>query len=199
MRLHRTVKMNKVTVDPENPAEEALSEAAKIVSGGGLIVYPTDTVYGVGCVLDEEPVKRVYALKGRGWDTPLSVAFSNLEEVRHYTFLSHEQEEYVTKEFMNGTTFILKKKHVPDYVTAGLDTVAVRIPASRVCLELLERTGPLVSTSANPSGGQAAASIEEVDERILEGVDVVLDAGRCMYGRPSRIIDLTRGGRVLRN
>ena len=191
--------MRDLKVDANNPDAAVMKEATDVLARTGVIVYPTDTVYGIGCVLERECVRRVYGLKGRDFGSPLSVVFPNLEEVRHYTDVSPEQEEYVRREHMNGTTFILEKRDIPDYVTAGLNTVGVRIPDNRVCQALTDAVGPIVSTSANPSGEKAPDRVGEIEDSITEGVDLVLDAGPCRYGRPSRIIDLTRGFKVLRD
>ncbi|MFH1055032.1 MAG: L-threonylcarbamoyladenylate synthase [Candidatus Altiarchaeota archaeon] len=191
--------MRVIRADPVDSDDTAILEAASVVLGGGVIVYPTDTVYGIGCVLGELAVRRVYAIKGRGSVSPLSVAFSSVEEVRHYTNMTRKQEEYVRKEHTNGMTFILEKKEIPDYVTAGLKTVGVRILDNNVCRKLIQRTGPLITTSANLSGGRAPTRVEEIDREVAENVDLILDGGPCKIGRPSRVIDLTRGYGVLRD
>lgn len=191
--------MRVVTVDPVSPDAAAIEDAAQVVLDGGLIVYPTDTVYGIGCLLRRDCVDRVFQLKGRQESVPLSVAFASVEEVMHYTRLNDEQEEAIRKGHREHATFIVEKNEkIPDYVTAGLPTVGVRVPNSTVCRMLIGLTGPIVSTSANPSGEKAPASVEELNSSVAEGVDLVLDAGKCGSGRPSKITDLA-SGRVVRD
>ncbi|MBD3388701.1 MAG: threonylcarbamoyl-AMP synthase [Candidatus Altiarchaeales archaeon] len=199
MRIQRSLKMRALRTDPSDPDEEVVDAAVNALEKSGVIIYPTDTVYGVGCLLNEESVRRVYELKGRDFKNPLSVAFSDIEQVRHYTVLDGVSEGEILKGGWSAMSYILEKRGIPDYVTAGLRTVAVRVPESRLCRMIASRAGPIVSTSANPSGSPAPASVEEIDRSLIEGVELVLDGGRCRIGRPSKIIDLTECGRVVRD
>jgi|WetSurMetagenome_2_1015567.scaffolds.fasta_scaffold288032_3 L-threonylcarbamoyladenylate synthase len=183
--------MTTLKVDPARPASSAVFKAAEAVKGGKVIVYPTDTVYGIGCRIQEEPVRRVFAIKGRDFNSPLSVAFSSIEEAGLWTHMSKEQRETVAAKHRDGTTFILRKRGIPDYVTAGLPTVGVRIPDSLFCIQLIRETGPIITTSANPTGQPAPASFDEIDDKILSAADLAVDGGRCKYAKPSKIIDLT--------
>ena len=190
--------MNVLKINPERPQKEIIDEASKILLAGGVIVYPTDTVYGIGSILDDAAVNRVFSAKDRMFGRPLSVAFSDIEQVINYAVVDAEQLEKIRELWCEGTTFILNKRGVPDYVTAGLPTVGVRIPDSEVCRQIIRRTGPITTTSANLSGQNAPAEFSEIDRRILESVDLALDGGRCRLSRPSRILDLTSGGKILR-
>ena len=190
--------MEALKIDEETPDDEIIRIVAEKLLKKSVIVYPTDTVYGIGCTLDEQPVKRIRELKGRKNQTPLSVAFSNIEQIRHYTIITPEQEKTINKLKHEGTTFILRKKNIPDYVTAGLPTVGVRIPDNNICKKLIEKIGPIITTSANPTGKPAPTKVEEINEMITSGVDIVVDGGPCKYARPSKIIDLTQEGKILR-
>jgi L-threonylcarbamoyladenylate synthase len=190
--------MNIIRVDPENPDIMSISVAVETLQGGGVIVYPTDTVYGIGCMLNENSVKRVFAIKGRDFNSPMSVALASVDEVRHYAILSPQQEERIRDEYNRGTTFILKKKNMPDYVTAGLPTVGIRVPDSEICRQLIRKTGPLITTSANLKGQRAQSEFGLLDKGILKSVDLAVDGGKCKFGKPSMIIDLTSDGKVLR-
>jgi L-threonylcarbamoyladenylate synthase len=198
MWLHRTLRMEVLKVDPWRPQEPVIARACGVLNARGVIAYPTDTVYGIGCILQQECVGRVYRMKGRDFTAPLSVAFADVAQVRRYTKMTPEQEGRISREYKDGTTFILEKKEVPDYVTAGLVTVGVRIPDSNICRELILKCGPLISTSANPTGQTAPSRVSDMDESVKEGVDLVLDGGPCRFGKPSKVIDLTQGGRLLR-
>lgn len=191
--------MKVLRVDPNAPNPTAIQLAADILLEEGIIIYPTDTVYGIGSILKEEPIKRIFAAKGRDFNSPLSVAFSDAEEVRHYAEVSAEQMALIGMEHRDGMTFILERKNtIPDYVTAGLPTVGARIPDSEICRQLIRKTGPIITTSANPTGKPAPTSIKELDEEIGNKADLVVDGGPTRHGKPSKIIDLTKDDRILR-
>jgi len=192
--------MKVLKVDSKAPNPTAIQLAADILLEGGVIVYPTDTVYGIGSILKEEQIKRIFSIKGRDYKSPLSVAFANIKEVRHYAEVSGEQEAQILKEHKDGMTYILnKKKTIPDYVTAGLPTVGVRIPDDEVCRQLIRLSGPIITTSANPTGKPAPTSVKELDETIGNQVDLVLDAGPTKYKKPSTVKDLTKDNRIIRS
>ena len=192
--------MKVLKVDPKAPNQTAIHLVADILLEGGLIIYPTDTVYGIGSILKEEPVKRVFSIKGRDYKSPLSVAFADTKEVRHYAEVSDTQEAQILKEHGDGMTFILKKKNtIPDYVTAGLPTVGVRIPDSEICRQLIRLSGPIITTSANPTGKPAPTSTTELDETIGNAVDLIIDGGPTRYKKPSTIKDLTKDNRIIRS
>ncbi len=192
--------MKILLIDPFNPSIKILKKAVKVLKGSGVLIYPTDTVYGIGCILEEEPVRRVYDIKKRGMDKPLSVAFSDLDMVCEYAIVTDDQKTAFDVEDNQPFTYILRKKgNIPDFVACGLDTVGVRIPPNRVCKNLISMLGePIISTSVNLSGEPAPDNIDKIDESILNKVDLILDAGQCSIGTPSSVIDLTCNGKVLR-
>ncbi|RMF89165.1 MAG: threonylcarbamoyl-AMP synthase [Methanobacteriota archaeon] len=170
---------------------EAIKKAAEIIGGGGLVVYPTDTLYGLGCsALDEGAIKRLYAVKRRDLSKPVSIAVCDLRMLRRYTSFD-EKAMQVLERFLPGpVTIILQKKGLPDLLTGGGRTIGIRIPENRAALRLIMNAGvPVVSTSANVSGREPPETPEEVLEQI-PGVDLILDAGR-LEGPPSTVIDLT--------
>ncbi|MFQ5887332.1 MAG: L-threonylcarbamoyladenylate synthase [Candidatus Hydrothermarchaeales archaeon] len=171
--------------------EEAIREAARLIGEGKLVVYPTDTLYGVGCsALDEGAIRTVFAVKKRDASKPLSIAVCDLRMLRRYTAFESRAMQVMERFFPGPLTFILRKRNLPDVLTGGAETVGVRIPESRVALKLIMLAGvPIVSTSANVSGREPPETAEEALEHLPE-VDLALDAGR-LAGLPSTIIDLT--------
>lgn len=165
----------------------AVEKAASIIRGGGVVVYPTETVYGLGAdALNPAAIHRVIDLKGRPAYQPISIAVSDLhmlEEVAHLQRL-----EFIERWLPGPVTVLLRKKDiVPDLLTSSSPLVGIRIPDHTLALELIRRTGPITSTSANISGEPAPCSPQEVKMK----ADYLLEGGPCKYKEPSTIVDLT--------
>ncbi|MBN2250602.1 MAG: threonylcarbamoyl-AMP synthase [Candidatus Altiarchaeota archaeon] len=187
--------MELLRISAERPNGDLVSYVAKRLQEGCVIVYPTETVYGLGCSIgDIDAVNRVYEIKKRSGDNPLSVAFPDLETAKRYVRLDAQQEGFIRKNLGKPVTFIVRKKGIPDEVTAGRDTVGMRIPDHALVRELLRKAGtPIVSTSANVSGEKAPAGFEEISREILSGVDLAIDSGRCRLGVHSKVVDVATG------
>jgi len=175
--------------------EDNILTASRIVTGGGLVVYPTDTVYGLGCdPFNIEAVARVFEVKGSR-DKPLPILASDVESVRRIGFLS-ERAGRVAARFWPGplTLVVPKKPLLPDVVTCNLDSVGVRIPQHNVALRLISLSnGLLVGTSANKTGEKTPRTAQEAAEQLRKEVDMILDGGLAPLGVPSTVVDLTRG------
>jgi L-threonylcarbamoyladenylate synthase len=172
-------------------SDEDIKKAADVIKSGGFVIYPTDTLYGLGCnSLNEKAVGRVFEVKKRDPTNPLSVAVCDLKMLRRYATFDDKAMRVMECFFPGPVTFVLRKKNLPDALTGGLENVGVRIPESRVALKLIMEAGvPIVSTSANLSGKETPQTAEEALAQ-LPSVDLILDAGR-IAGPPSTIIDLT--------
>ena len=176
-----------------------VKEALKALKRGGLVIYPTDTLYGLGCnALDKSAVERLSKAKRRPASNPLPIAVNGIEMMKQYAEISDTAERLV-KAFLPGAlTVVLKKKNLPDILTAGLPEVGIRIPKSDIALRLVELLGvPITATSANISGNAPPVSAEDAASQIREA-DVVLDGGRLGKGVPSTVIDLTGKPKILR-
>ncbi len=173
-----------------NCSDDAIRTAGQIIREGGLVVYPTDTLYGLGCsALNKEAVHRVFEVKKRDMASPLSIAMCDLKMLRRYTSFDSRAMRVMECFLPGPVTFVLRKKNLPDILTGGRENVGVRIPENRVALKLvMEACVPIVSTSANISGRAPPETAEETLEQ-LPGVDLILDAGR-ISGPQSTIIDL---------
>lgn len=160
--------------------------AAEIVRCGGIIAYPTETVYGIGALAtDEKAVSQVFRVKRRPESQPLSIAVSNLEMM--YEVAEVEHIDFIQRFLPGPVTVILKKKpELPAILTAGSAYVGIRFPDHPMALDLLNRTGPIVSTSANLHGEPDPVTADEV----TVDVDYLLDGGRAKYAGSSTIVDL---------
>jgi L-threonylcarbamoyladenylate synthase len=166
-----------------------------------IIIYPTDTVYGLGCpISDEDAVRKIFEIKKRSALLPLSVAFHDIEQLSEYIILDEKQLEFIRENWNKGTTFIVRKnENIPDIVTADSDKVGVRIPDHPEVRNLIEEFGPIITTSANISGEPTPASFEELNMEVVKQADLLIK-GRCILGKASIIWDLTvEPYRILRN
>jgi len=176
--------------------EQLLQQAVSILRDGGIIAYPTDTVYGLGAdVFNEGAVSRIYQVKQRHFDQPLPVLLSDESELNTLaSFVSEIAWRLVSRFWPGGLTLVvLAEPTVPKWVTAGGDTIAVRVPDHIITRTLIRELGkPLVGTSANLSGSPSVTSAEEVRLQLEDKVDFVLDGGICPGGVESTVVDLTK-------
>jgi L-threonylcarbamoyladenylate synthase len=165
---------------------------AKVLKSGGLVAFPTETVYGLGAVVFfPEAVARIFEVKGRPRFDPLIVHIASPETVFSLWQRLPSRVEVLMEKFWPGplTLVLPKKETVPDIVTAGLPTVAVRMPAHPVALSLIEMTGlPVAAPSANLFGRVSPTSAEEVARDLGNKVDLILDGGSCEWGIESTVI-----------
>jgi len=185
--------MNLLNLDSWNSYNKAFEESLGAIAAGDLIIYPTDTVYGIGAnSTDENAVRKVNEAKGRD-NKPISVVVSDFTMMSKYCKTSDVPFNLLQELFPGPATGIFYKKYdFPKGITAT-DTIAIRIPHHQFVLCLVRKLGfPITSTSANLSGGKSPKSIGEVPETLKNIAKVVVDGGRCRYGVESTIIDLTK-------
>lgn len=167
--------------------------ASETVKRGGLVVYPTETVYGLGCdPLNVRAVERIFHVKGER-KKPLPVLASDIEHVEKIAHLS-EKARLVAVRFWPGplTLVLLKTTVLPGIVTSNLDSVGVRVPMHNIAIQLIHLSnGFLVGTSANKAGEKPPRSAQEAANQIGDEVDMILDGGPTTFGLPSTIVDLT--------
>ena len=168
-----------------------ISRAVNALKNGDIIVYPTDTLYGLGAdIYNTDAVRRVFEIKKRSFDNPLPIAVSDINQLEKIAFLN-EKSYLLAKAFLPGRlTLVLKKRsNVADIVTAGLSKVAVRIPNNNIALELLSKFGPITATSANIHGKKTPVFIKEISMQFKkEDIGIYLNVGR-LAGKPSTIVD----------
>ena len=189
------MKTETLTVDPDHPDPAALAEAARILRAGGLVAFPTETVYGLGAnALDGEALDRIYAAKQRPANDPIIAHIARIEQLDQLAREVPPAARQLAGVFWPGAlTLVLKRAPtVPDTIAAGRDTVAVRMPAHPLARALLEAVdlpigAPSANTFTRPSATTAAHVLEDLDGRI----DLVLDGGPTPIGVESTVLDLT--------
>jgi L-threonylcarbamoyladenylate synthase len=173
--------------------DEKIKKAAEIIKSGGVVAFPTETVYGLGAnAYDEQAVKKIFELKGRPQDNPLIVHISKKQDVYIVAREIPEKAKVLIGEFWPGplTLVLPKNPSIPDIVTAGLDTVAVRMPDHPIALKLIRLSGvPIAAPSANISGKPSATQPEHIKKYF--GEKVFLIEGKVKIGIESTVLDLT--------
>ncbi len=187
---------NVITVDPQSPQREAIEHAARLLRSGGLVAFPTETVYGLGAhALDITAVERIFTAKERpGWD-PLIVHVADTATARSLAKNPPPLFDTLAQRFWPGplTLVVGKAAHVPDEVTAGRPTVALRQPRHPVAAALLAAAHlPIAAPSANRFGRPSPTRAEHVLEDLADRVDLILDAGPTLLGVESTVLDLTQ-------
>lgn len=180
----------------ENTVRESdIRHAIEILKDGGIVAYPTDTVYGLGASpLDESAVCRVYDAKKRPHDQPLPLLLADKSDLLKVASVIPAVTWKLADRFLPGglTLVLLKSRWVPDSITAGSDSIAVRIPDHPVPLALIRGLGtPIIGTSANISGQPSPRTAAEVRKQIGKRIDLVIDGGECSEGIDSTILDLS--------
>ena len=188
-------KIFEVTSFEELNDNADIKEAARILREGGLVAFPTETVYGLGGnALNEESARHIYEAKGRPSDNPLIVHVSSIEEAKPLIEEMSEQAQAIAEKYWPGPlTMIFKKSAVvPRTTTGGLDTVAIRMPNHPVASALIKEAGvPVAAPSANMSGRPSPTCAEHVIEDLSGRIDAIINAGWAEIGLESTILDMT--------
>lgn len=187
--------MSQIISISEKNIFKAIDRAVAILREGGIVAFPTDTVYGVGAdTLNPKAVEKIYLAKRRPRDKPLPVLVSSIDDVRKVAAELPPIFAELTARFWPGAlTLIVKAKDIlPPEVTAGRKTIAVRMPDNRIALELIGRFGyPLATTSANLSGMPESVSAQEVQASLGDKVDLILDGGITAKKVASTVLDIS--------
>lgn len=186
----------------ETYSRDAILKAAEIIKNGGIVAFPTETVYGLGAsVFCPQAVVRIFEVKKRPRFDPLIVHIAKHNDIYRLCKNVDARVERLIEKFWPGPlTMVLQKNDiVPDVVTAGLDTVAIRMPANSIALELIKESGvPIAAPSANPFGYLSPTTADHVFEQIGESVDLIIDGGRTLLGVESTVLDMTSEPTILR-
>ena len=182
-----------IKIDPENIDMDAMRRAGEIIAGGGLVAFPTETVYGLGAsAVDSGATEKIYAAKGRPSDNPLIVHVCSFEQIEELAESIPDYAKKLMQSFMPGPlTLILKKKPcIPDEVTANMDTVGIRFPSNAVAAALIKCSGvPIAAPSANISGKPSPTTSRDVMEDMNGKIECIIDGGSCSVGVESTILD----------
>lgn len=176
----------------ESINDNELTEVSNCLKNGGLVIFPTETVYGIGAIAsDEIAVNRIFEAKGRANDNPLIVHLSNKEEIEKYAIISNEIEKKLIDKFMPGPfTLILKKKEIiPSNVSAGLDTVGIRLPNNKIAHTILKKDKlPIAAPSANISGKPSGTNVIDIINEFKDRVDYIIDGDNTDIGLESTVV-----------
>jgi len=177
--------------------EKKLEEAAELINQGKLVLFPTETVYGIGADgLNEEAVKKIFIAKGRAQDNPLILHVSSIEMIKNIVKDIGKTEKILMEKFWPGPLTIIfeKSDRVPNIVTAGLNTVAVRMPSNETAKKLIEKSGtPIAAPSANISGKPSGTRVEDIIEELQGKVDCIINGGKSNIGLESTVVRVIEG------
>lgn len=184
------MKFLKTSIDEVD--EDIVSEAINVLANGGVILYPTDTVYGLGAnIFDNRAVRRIFEIKQRSLLKPLSILVSDLKAIDLVAKVSLNQKELIRDYLPGPYTFILKKrKIIPRVITSGSSYVGVRVPDNQLACRL-SSLFPITTTSANISDDEVLSNTCEILEQLDCDIDLVIDVGDLNSNKPSSIIDLS--------
>ena len=186
-----------IKIDRDNIDKEKIAYCAEVIRRGGLVCFPTETVYGLGAsAFNSEAVNNVYKAKGRPADNPLIVHISNYEMLELVTDCDGEQRDVLNKladKFWPGPLTMIAHRDdaVPANVSCGLDTVGIRFPSHSIAQALIEASGvPIAAPSANLSGKPSPTRASHVIEDMMGRVDIIIDGGNCDVGVESTVFDI---------
>lgn len=195
------MKTNILKINEKDPEIEKIAFAAQVLRDGGVVAFPTETVYGLGAnTFNQAAVHKIFCAKGRPSDNPLIVHVAKLSDMDKLVKDMPKQAEKLIQVFWPGPLTIIMKKTdaVPDVVTAGLDTVAIRMPSHSIAHKLIEVSGvPVAAPSANLSGKPSPTVAQHVIDDLYGRVDVIIDGGCSQVGLESTVIDVTTGKPLL--
>lgn len=182
-----------IAINPKNPQKRLIRKVVDVLKEGGMIGYPTDTIYGVGCDLfNPEAIKKIHRLKKTEGNKPLSFICSDLKDISQYAYVSNYAYKMMKRLLPGAYTFILKAtKLVPKIALTKQKTVGIRIPDNKICLALVKGLGhPIISTSVYKPDESLYNDPNEIEERFGTQLDLVIDGG-VIVAEHSSIIDLS--------
>ncbi len=179
----------------QNDIEDQIKTAIAIIKNGGTVVYPTETVYGLGAdAFSEAAVRNVYKIKRRDLSRPISIAVSSFEMLHEVADIDSEYVEIIAELLPGPVTILFKKKDiVPAILTAASEVVGVRFPDNEIATRIIKETGPITATSANVSGRNPPTCIEEVEVELkVDLLGIIINGGKCKYSMPSTVVDMSK-------
>lgn len=179
-------------INPENPQQRLIDKAVDILRSGGIIAYPTDTIYGIGCdIMNKKAIEAIYRLKNRDQKTPFSFICSDLTNISDYAKVSNYAYKTMKRLLPGPYTFILPgSRMVPKIMLTKRKTAGIRVPDHNICIELVRALGnPIISTSAATPDGEILNDPSFIHDRFKNTIDLVIDGG-SVPGEPSSVISL---------
>jgi L-threonylcarbamoyladenylate synthase len=184
-----------IRIDPQQPSPQSLISAVEILTAGGVVVYTTETFYGLGVdALNQKAIKKVFTIKGRSFAQPLLILIPEQDYLPRYVTEVSEKARRLMEHFWPGPLTIVfsASPQLPSILTAGTKKIAIRISPHPIARALTSAfAGPLTSTSANISGEQSPATAKEVFSHLGGMIDLIIDGGKTPGQMPSTIVDVT--------
>ena len=180
-------------INPQNPQPRLIKKVVETLNQGGVIAYPTDTVYGFGCSLfNKKGIERIYLIKRSEKNRPFSFICADLKDISLYTKVSNYAYKTMKRLLPGPYTFILEgTRLVPKIMLTKRSTAGIRVPDNQICLAIVKELGhPIISTSAQLSKGEVFYDPGEIDQKAGKLLDAVIDGG-ILVSEPSSVIDLT--------
>lgn len=181
-----------IKINPLNPQSRLIQKAVDILIKGGIVVYPTDTIYGIGCdILNKKAIEKIYQLKQRNKSKPFSFICSDLKNISHYAKVSNYAYKTMRRLLPGPYTFVLEgSKLVPKIMLTKRKTAGIRVPDHKICLELVRCLGnPIITTSATMPDGRIVNDASLIHDVFRNRIDLVID-GDVTPGQPSSVISL---------
>ena len=182
-----------IQINPENPQQKLISKVVQVLKDGGVVAYPTDTIYGIGCdIFNKRAMEKIYRIKGRDKKKPMSFVCSDLSHISQFAKVSNYAYRIMKRLLPGPYTFVLEaSSSVPRLVSTKRRTVGIRIPDSEIALSIVRDLGnPIISTSANMSGENIISDPFQIEDLFGSQLDAVIDGGK-LSGNPSTVIDLS--------
>lgn len=192
--LKEVIIMTKIFDWKSKINKKELDECIEVIENGGIVVFPTETVYGIGTnAFCEQSVRKIYEIKNRPDEKALTIMLSSIDEIENFAVINNDIERKIIQNFMPGpiTIILERKKGILDHVATGKNTIGIRIPNNNIILSILEKLKlPLVAPSANISGQPSGVVLEDIIEEFVNKVDICIDGGKCDVSESSTIVQV---------
>lgn len=184
--------MKIIKINSQKVEKQIINEVINFMADGGVVLYPTDTLYGLGVnIFHENALKKLYLIKNRPINKPISVCVSNIDWIPKIAQVDTETLNFIAKLLPGPYTVILKKKDcISKLLTAGSENIGIRIPDNDLCRKISQKF-PITTSSANISGEETKKSVNEILEQLNNDIGLVLDEGPSKVDKPSTVIDFT--------
>ncbi len=186
-------------INPQNPENKKIEKTVEVLKNGGIIVYPTDTIYGLGCdIFNKKAISKIYQIKKREKKKPFSIICSDFKQMGQYAIISNYAYRLIKKCLPGPYTFIFKaKSEMPDTFLPKNKTVGLRLPDNKICWAIVQMLGnPIVSTSLNISGENPFTDPDQLNKELQNKIDIIINAD-TLSNMPSSIIDLSGNAPVI--
>ena len=181
-----------IKINSRRPQRKRIEEAVRLLKRGGLVIFPTDTVYGLGASIRfPRAIRKIYRIKRRSGKKPLVFLIGFKKDIGKFTGRLSNEAKKLIRNFWPGPLTLL-------FTSRKYKTIALRIPDHRIALSLIRRAGPLAVTSANLSGRKESVTLRGVENQLLQEADLSIDGGKAPLGRVSTVLDVTKRPKVVR-